>query len=86
MNKEFFNNLVNAARSESPPQTDVADSVINILAASAKQPVSVYDKTMMWFAAVSSAAAVAVSAVTAVIYQLTANPMMEISEAIAWIL
>jgi len=80
--KSRFETLLAQARGETPPQVDVAADVLMILASG-----RVSDKPLLWLAALSSAIAVPAAIVAVVIlYNAWADPLIELSEAISWVM
>lgn len=76
-----FETLLAQARSEKPPQVDVAGDVLMILASG-----RVSDKPLFWLAALSSAIAVPAAVVAGIImYNVWTDPLIELSEAIKWV-
>ncbi len=76
--------LAARARAERPPKVDVADSVLQMLAAGQTEPLGVTERFWMWLAAVSSAIAVPTAAVAFMLYTRSAGPLSQIAEAISW--
>ena len=85
MNENRFEALTVRARSESPPAVDVAGRVIAILAAERKRLDRASERPLMWLAAFSSAVAVPAVVAAIVVYNAWADPLLEISQAIAWV-
>jgi len=80
--KSRFETLLAQARGETPPQVDVAADVLMILASG-----RVSDKPLLWLAALSSAIAIPAAVVAGVImYNAWADPLIELSEAISWVM
>ncbi|RPJ26410.1 MAG: hypothetical protein EHM35_14905 [Planctomycetaceae bacterium] len=77
--------LAARARAERPPKVDVADSVLQMLAAGQTEPLGVTERFWMWLAAVSSAVAVPTAAVAFTLYARSAGPLNGIAEAISWV-
>ncbi len=84
-NQSRFEALIAQARSESPPAVDVAGRVIAILAAERVRVERAPDRPLMWLAAFSSAVAVPTVVLAIVVYNSWADPLFEISRAIAWV-
>ena len=80
-----FETLAALARSESPPAVDVAGRVIAILAAERVRVDRRSERPLMWLAAFSSAVAVPAAVAAIVVYNAWADPLFEISRAIAWV-
>ncbi len=80
-----FEALTARARSESPPAVDVAGRVIAILAAERERIDRTSERPLMWLAAFSSAVAVPAVVAAIVVYNAWADPLLEISQAIAWV-
>jgi hypothetical protein len=76
--------LAARAYDETPPRVNVADRVIAILTAE-KYPQSVAEKPLMWMAAISSVAAVIAAVFAIALYNTGTDPLMEISQAISWV-
>ncbi len=85
MNENRFEALTVRARSESPPAVDVAGRVIAILAAQRERVDRASERPLMWLAAFSSAVAVPAVVAAIVVYNAWADPLFEISRAIAWV-
>lgn len=85
MDENRFEALTARARSESPPAVDVAGRVIAILAAERKRLDRASERPLMWLAAFSSAVAVPAVVAAIVVYNAWADPLLEISQAIAWV-
>jgi hypothetical protein len=83
--KSRFEILAARARSESPPVVDVAGRVIAILAAERERVDRASDRPLMWLAAFSSAVAVPAVVAAIAVYYAWADPLFEISRAIAWV-
>ncbi|MHC4115935.1 MAG: hypothetical protein ACYSWO_00360 [Planctomycetota bacterium] len=84
-NESRFEELAARARSESPPVVDVAGRVIAILAAERERVDRASDRPLMWLAAFSSAVAVPAAVAAIAVYNAWADPLLEISRAIAWV-
>jgi hypothetical protein len=84
-NESRFEALTARARSETPPSVDVSGRVIEILAAERVRAERASDRPLMWLAAVSSAVAVPAAVLAIVVYNSWADPLFEISRAIAWV-
>lgn len=80
-----FEALISRARSESPPAVDIAGRVIAILAAERERIDRASERPLMWLAAFSSAVAVPAVVAAIVVYNAWADPLLEISQAIAWV-
>ena len=81
-----FKTLAALARAESPPEVDVSARVLDILASDHRQVMFVSEKPWAWLAVVSSAAAVLAVLFTIVAYNVWADPLSEISQAVAWVM
>lgn len=81
-----FKALAGLARAERPPDVDVSARVLEILASDHRQAMFVSERPWAWLAAVSSAAAVLAVLFTIVAYNVWADPLSEISQAIAWVM
>jgi len=75
--------LSSLARAETPPHVDVSGRVLEILSDD-KQAMFVSERPWIWLAALSTAAACA-ALFTVVVYDVWADPLFEISQAIAWV-
>jgi len=84
--EDFLRKLANRARLETAPDIDVVDSVMRRISANQALSVQSYDKPFVWMASLSTAAAVAIGTFAVYAYYAWANPLSEISEAIAWVL
>jgi hypothetical protein len=80
-----FEALAARARSESPPAVDVAGRVIAILAAERERVDRTSERPLMWLAAFSSAVSVPAVVAAIAVYNAWADPLFEISQAIAWV-
>jgi hypothetical protein len=78
--------LASLARAERPPDVDVSTRVLEILASDHRQTMFVSERPWAWLAAVSSVAAVLAVLFTIVAYNAWADPLSEISQAIAWVM
>lgn len=85
-NKTIFESLAARARSEEAPRVNVAGSVIAILSAEEMRFEPVSDKLLMWLAAFSSAVAVPVVVAAVFVYQAWTDPLLELSQAISWVM
>ena len=81
-----FKALTSLARAERPPDVDVSARVLEILASDHRQVMFVSEKPWAWLAVVSSAAAVLTVLFTIVAYNVWADPLSEISQAVAWVM
>ena len=81
-----FKALVSLARTERPPDVDVSARVLDIIAGDHRQVVFASEKPWAWLAVVSSAAAVLAVLFTIVAYNAWADPLSEISQAVAWVM
>ena len=81
-----FKTLAALARAERPPDVDVSTRVLEIIASDHRQVMFVSEKPWAWLAVVSSAAAVLAVLFTIVAYNVWADPLSEISQAIAWVM
>ena len=84
-NENRFEALAAKARSESPPAVDVAGRVIAILAAERERVDRTSERPLMWLAAFSSAVSVPAVVAAIAVYNAWADPLFEISRAIAWV-
>jgi len=82
--EQTIERLAVRARAERPPKVDVAQSVLQMLAAGQVEPLTVAERFWMWLAAVSSAIAVPAAAIAFMLYMRSAGPLNEIAEAISW--
>jgi hypothetical protein len=78
--------LASLARGERPPEVDVSARVLEIIAGDHGQVMFVSEKPWAWLAVVSSAAAVLAVLFTIVAYNVWADPLSEISQAVAWVM
>jgi len=81
-----FKTLAALARAERPPDVDVSARVLEILASDHRQAMFVSEGPWAWLAVASSAAAVLAVLFTIVAYNVWADPLSEISQAIAWVM
>lgn len=82
--KNLFNILCERARSEDPPQVNVAERAIAVIAASEMRTDWFWDRPLMWVAALSSAAAVPLVVTAIMLHNMWVGPLFEISQAISW--
>ena len=82
----FFNTLVARARVDEPPHVDVAAGVLSTLAAEDQRLEWLWNRPLMWVAAISSATAVPFATVAVLLHHLWAGPLDEISQAISWVM
>ena len=85
-NKQQFEMFITRALGETPPQIDVADSVLETLAARRGRSVFVSDRPLIWLAALSSAVAIPAVVLATVIYNASASPLTELVESISWVM
>ncbi len=84
-NENLFEALAARARSESPPEIDVAGRVIARLSAEQNRIEQMAEKPLLWLAAASSAFAVSSVVIAIMVYNASTGPLYEISQAIAWV-
>ena len=85
-NNNLFNAFVASASKEESPQVNVAERVITTLRAQDKRLEWIWDRPLMWVAALSSAAAVPFVAVAVFLHNIWLGPLFEISKAISWVM
>ena len=85
-NDNFFNALVASAANEESPQVNVADRVIATLTAQNKRLEWIWERPLMWIAALSSAVAVPFVALAVLLHNIWIGPLFEISQAISWVM
>ena len=85
-NKQQFEMFITRALGEDPPRVDVADSVLETLAARHGRSVFVSDRPLIWLAALSSAVAIPAVVLATVIYNAAASPLTELVESISWVI
>jgi len=85
-NTNRFEMLAARARSETPPCVDVAGRVIAVLTAEQSRLDRISERPLMWLAVFSSAAAVPAAVLAVVAYYTWIDPLLEISQAIAWVM
>lgn len=85
-NNKFFNTLVTSAAKEQSPQVNVADNVIAALTARDRRLERIWDRPLMWIAALSSATAVPFAALAIFLHNIWIGPLYEISQAISWVM
>jgi hypothetical protein len=78
--------LASYARSETHPHVDVTDKVIAILTDEQYQHQRILDRPLLWLAALSSAAAAFTVLFAFVLYEIGTDPLLEISQAISWVM
>jgi hypothetical protein len=81
-----FKTLAALARAERAPDVDVSARVLEIIAGDHQQAMFVSERPWAWLAAVSSAAAVLAVLFTIAAYNVWADPLSEISQAVAWVM
>jgi len=84
-NENLFEALAARARSESPPEIDIAGRVIARLSAEQNRIEQLAEKPLLWLAAASSAFAVSSVVIAIMVYNASTGPLYEISQAIAWV-
>lgn len=84
-NENLFEALAARARSESPPEIDIAGRVIARLSAEQNRIEQLAEKSLLWLAAASSAFAVSSVVIAIMVYNASTGPLYEISQAIAWV-
>lgn len=85
-NNELFNTLVTRAAKEKPPHVNVTEKVIATLTAQDRRLERIWDRPLMWIAALSSAAAVPFAALAIFLHNIWTGPLYEISKAISWVM
>jgi hypothetical protein len=85
-NKELFNALATRAAKEQSPRVNVGDKVIAALIARDKRLERIWDKPLMWIAALSSAAAIPFVTLAIFLHNIWTGPLNEISKAISWVM
>ena len=83
---ERFRRLAGRAREDSPPPIDVADRVVRVLTARPPAAVSMPERTWMWMAGLSVAAAAAVGVMAIPFYEMWNDPFTEVVETISWVI
>jgi hypothetical protein len=78
--------LARRARSERPPQVDVAQSVLSLLASGQAEPITVAERLWMWLAAASAAVAVPAAVIAVTLYNASSGPLPELVDSIAWVM
>ena len=78
--------LARRARSERPPQVDVAQSVLSLLASGQAEPITVAERLWMWLAAGSAAVAVPAAVIAVALYNASSGPLPELVDSIAWVM
>jgi len=78
--------LAARARAERPPQVDVAQSVLRILASGEAAPITVAERLWMWLAAGSAAVAVPAAVIAVALYNASSGPLPELVDSIAWVM
>lgn len=78
--------IAGRARSEEPPQVDVAHDVLRILTSGQAEPITVAERFWMWLAAASAAVAVPVVVIAVMLYNASSGPLPEIVDSIAWVM
>lgn len=82
----YLRQLAGLAREDSPPQVDVADRVVRALAARQPAQVALPERTWMWMAGLSAAAAAAVGIMAIPFYEMWNDPFREVVETISWVI
>jgi len=85
-NNNFFNALVTRAAKEKSPQVNIAEKVIVTLTAQDKQLERIWERPLMWIAALSSAVAVPFVGLAVFLHNIWTGPLYEISKAISWVM
>jgi hypothetical protein len=85
-NDNFFNTLVTRAAEENAPQVNVADRVITTLTTQDRQLERIWERPLMWIAALSSAVAVPFVSLAVFLHNIWTGPLYEISKAISWVM
>lgn len=84
--QNIFSKLVDKANQETPPAIDVVDQVMTRLSAGQVYSTASSDKPFVWIASLSTAAAIMTATLAVYAYYAWANPLIEISDTIAWVL
>ena len=84
--ENLLKKLADKARLETTPDIDVVDNVMRIIRAGQAPSVESFDKPFVWMASLSTAAAIAIGTFAVYAYYAWTNPLMEMSETIAWAL
>ena len=84
--ENLLKKLANRARLETTPDIDVVDNVMRIITAGQARSIESFDKPFVWMASLSTAAAIAIGTFAVYAYHAWTNPLMEMSETIAWVL
>lgn len=85
-NNNLFNTLVTRAAKEKSPQVNIAEKVIATLTAQDKQLERIWERPLMWIAALSSAVAVPIVSLAVFLHNIWTGPLYEISKAISWVM
>ncbi len=85
-NMNLFNTLITSASKEQSPQVNVADRVISTLRTQDQRLEWIWDRPLMWVAALSSAIAVPFATVAVFLHHIWVGPLYEISKAISWVM
>ena len=80
-----LNNLFDAARRETAPAVDVADSVLAMLAVGRRSAASVFNRSLLWVSMASSAVAASVVLAALIIQQHHTDAVNELLNVVAWV-
>lgn len=78
--------LARSAHRESPPSVDVADRVVRVLLTREPATISLPERTWMWMAGLSVAAAATVLVAAIPFYEAWNDPFIEVVETISWVI
>lgn len=76
--------LAARARTEQPPQVNVAPDVLRILTSGQADPLTVGERLWIWLAAGASAVAVPAAAIAISAYSAGTGPLREVMNSISW--
>lgn len=80
-----LNNLFEAARRETAPAVDVADSVLALLAVRRQPAAALLNRSLLWVSMTSSAVAAGIALAAFVTWQHNADSVNEIINVVAWV-
>ncbi|MHC4288625.1 MAG: hypothetical protein ACYTCN_03005 [Planctomycetota bacterium] len=84
MTKRTFSYLVSLAQQDSPPEIDIADSVISTLAHLAQKTPDPY-RAYTWISAASAAIAACILIAATALWQSNSDSVSEIINYVAWV-
>ena len=80
-----LNNLFDAARCETAPAVDVADSVLALLAVRRQPASALLNRSLLWVSMTSSAVAAGIALAAFLTWQHNADSVNDIMNVVAWV-